>query len=327
MAAARGAVETELVLRSDPEALAMLGVSEDTPLLADILRWQGSVLRDQGKTDEAESLYHRSLRVAQDLDYLAGQSHAVNCLGVIAQRRGELKRAGQLFVAAQRMAEGCGDRKLAGMIQQNRGVIADISGDCEAALAHYHESLDAFEATNDERSMTLVLNNIGLLHFKLSRHPDARRCYDRALGLARSRGDLLSEGVIEENIAELELSRGDLSAASESIARALEIAILRQDPLRRASALKLLGVSLRLSGRAQESLDPLRGALAICANADDALLEAEVLVETGSALADTGDRGAARESLESALQVYKRIGATKQALRVEEIVANFAQPS
>jgi tetratricopeptide (TPR) repeat protein len=175
--------------------------------------------------------------------------------------------------------------------------------------------------------MTLVLNNLGLVQFKSGRLDDARSSYDRALTLARYRGDLLSEGVIEENNAELELSRGDLCAASESIARALEIAILRQDPLRRASALKLLGVSLRLSGRAQESLDPLRGALAICANADDALLEAEVLVETGSALADTGDRGAARESLESALQVYKRIGATKQALRVEEIVANFAQPS
>src|SRR4051812_878303 len=103
MAAARGATDAELVLRSDPESLALLGVDDDSPTLADVLRWQGSVLRDQGRTDEAESLYQRSLRIAQDLDYLAGQSHAVNCLGVIAQRRGEMKRAGQLFVAAQRM--------------------------------------------------------------------------------------------------------------------------------------------------------------------------------------------------------------------------------
>ena len=197
----------------------MLGVSEDSPILADVLRWQGSILRDQGKTDEAEALYQRSLRVAQDLDYLAGQSHAVNCLGVIAQRRGEMKRAGQLFLAAQRMADGCGDIKLAGLIQQNRGVIADISGDCEAALAHYMQSLRSFEATNDERSITLVLNNIGLLHFSFSSYSDARRCYDRALKLARTRGDLLSEGVIEENIAELEMSAG-ISAPRVSRSRA-----------------------------------------------------------------------------------------------------------
>src|SRR6476659_1485535 len=93
MAAARGTTDTEVVLRSDPESLTLLGVDKDSPLLADVLRWQGSVLRDQGKTDEAEELYQRSLRVAQDLAYLAGESHAVNCLGVIAQRRGEMKKA------------------------------------------------------------------------------------------------------------------------------------------------------------------------------------------------------------------------------------------
>src|SRR5690348_7123199 len=65
VAAARGAADVQLVLQSDPESLALLGVSEDSPLLADVLRWQGSILRDQGKTDEAETLYQRSLRVAQ----------------------------------------------------------------------------------------------------------------------------------------------------------------------------------------------------------------------------------------------------------------------
>ena len=313
LAAARGTADGDLVLRSDPESLALLGVDADSPIFADVLRWQGSILRDQGKTDEAEELYQRSLRVAQDLDYLAGQSHAVNCLGVIAQRRGEMHRAGQLFVAAQRMAEGCGDIKLAGLIQQNRGVIADIAGNCEEALAHYMDSLQSFEKTNDERSMTLVLNNIGLLHFKLSQYGDARRCYDRALVLARVRCDLLSEGVIEENIAELEMLRGDLSAASESIAKALEIAILRQDPVRRASALKLLGVSLRMMGRPKEALDPLRGALTMCSNADDKLLEAEVLYETGLALAAAGDQAEARDTWVAALEAFQRIGALTQA--------------
>jgi tetratricopeptide (TPR) repeat protein len=325
MAAARGTTDTDVVLRSDPESLALLGVDEESPILADVLRWQGSVLRDQGKTDEAEALYQQSLRVAQHLDYLAGQSHAVNCLGVIAQRRGEIARAGQLFIAAQRMAEGCGDIKLAGLIEQNRGVIADIAGDCEKALEHYMGSLYSFERSNDERSMTLVLNNIGLLHFKLSRYSEARQCYDRALGLARRRCDLLSEGVIEENIAELEMLRGDVSAASESIARALEIAILRQDPLRRASALKLLGVSLRMTGRAEEALDPLRGALTICENADDKLLEAELLYETGLAYDATGAHGDARENWKAALRAFQRIGALAQAQWVQDAIAGLTE--
>jgi tetratricopeptide (TPR) repeat protein len=318
MAAAQGAAADDLVLRSDREGLALLGVDDECPLMADVLRWQGSVLRDRGQTGEAELLYKRSLEVAQRIDYLVGQSHAVNCLGAVAQRRGELRRANQLFQAAQRMADGCGDRQLSGLIQQNRGVVADIAGNTEAALAHYTESLRSFESTKDTRAMTLVLNNLGLLHFKTGRYAEARSSYDRASTLARYRGDLLSEGVIEENVAELEMKRGDLSAASESIARALEIAALRQDPLRRAAGLKLLGVSLRLGGRPKDAIEPLRTAFALSEGAEDALLSGEILYECGLALAEAGDRARARESWLRAQSLFERIGAAACCERVRD---------
>ena len=317
MAATRGARGRDVVLRSDAEGLALLGVTEDTPLLADVLRWQGSVLRERGQTAEAEELYNRSLKVAQDHDYLAGQSHAVNCLGAIAQRRGEMHRAKQLFQAAHRMAEGCGDLQLAGMIQQNRGVVDDISGDFESAAAHYRSSLKAFETTKDTRSMTLVLNNLGLLQFRTGRYDEARKSYDQALSIARTRGDLLSEGVIEQNVAELEMQRGDLSAANESIARALEIASLRQDSLRRAAGLKLLGACLRLGGCGKDAIEPLTGALALSEAGEDVLLSGEILFECGMAHKECGDTAAARDCWERARVAFERIGAAAMLERTQ----------
>ena len=41
MAAARGTADGELVLRSDAEGLALLGVTDDSPVLADVLRGAG----------------------------------------------------------------------------------------------------------------------------------------------------------------------------------------------------------------------------------------------------------------------------------------------
>ena len=107
--------------------------------------------------------------------------------------------------------------------------------------------------------------------------------------------------------------------------RALEIAILRQDPLRRAAALKLLGTSLRLSGRSREALEPIRGALQICANASDALLEAELLHEAGVAHAECGDHAAAREMWTTALSAFERIGAQVQAQRVRSVMESQPQ--
>jgi tetratricopeptide (TPR) repeat protein len=320
-AAARGSAGKDLVLGSDPDSLALLGVAEESTLQVDVLRWQGSVLRERGQTAEAEALYTRSLKLAQNLDYLAGQAHAVNVLGAISQRRGELQRAAQLFQAAQRMADGCGDNQLGGMIRQNRGIVADISGDLDAALGHYAESLRAFEAANDSRSMTLVLNNLGLLQVKTGRFTEARLSYDRALKLARERGDLLCEGVIEENAAELEMLRGDISAACESITRALEIAALRSDPLRRAAGLKLLGVSMRLSARPKDAIDPLTTALVLSREGEDALLSGEILYEIGLAHSCANDMVAAREAWNEALRLFERIGATLMVNRVRDALS------
>src|ERR1041385_1266611 len=161
MAAGFGSTADDLILRSDPESLALLGASDDSPLLADVLRWQGSVIRDRGQTTDAERLYEQSLEVARRLHYEAGQSHAINCLGIIAQRRGDLVAASKFFHDAQRIAEICGEGRLAGMIQQNLGVISDILGNRDAAFSYYYASLNAFESTHDTQAMTLVLNNLG----------------------------------------------------------------------------------------------------------------------------------------------------------------------
>jgi tetratricopeptide (TPR) repeat protein len=316
MAAGFGSAPGDLILRSDRESLAILGGEEDSPLLADILRWQGSVVRDRGQTTEAETLYGRSLDAAKRLKYETGQAQALNCLGSVAQRRGDLAAASDFFLQAQRIAETTGEGRLAGMIQQNLGVVADIQGDSERAFSYYYASLHAFESTHDTQAMTLVLNNLGILLFKIGRLAEARSSYDRALTLARYRGDLLSEGVIEANVAELEMKRGNLEAAAPSIDRALEVAELRQDKLRRAAALKLRGVLLRLGGKPNESLEQLRTAMTLSAVTEDALLGGEIMYESGLALAATGDLKAARQSWAAALDAFERIGAADWIERV-----------
>jgi tetratricopeptide (TPR) repeat protein len=326
MAAGFGSTADDLILRSDRESLALLGADEDSPLLADVLRWQGSVVRDRGQTTDAESLYKRSFEVANRLQYEAGQAHALNCLGSVAQRRGDLVAANLYFNQARDIAERCGEGRLAGMIQQNLGVVADIAGDSEAAFSHYFASLHAFEATHDSHAMTLVLNNLGVVQMKTGRLDEARSSFDRALTLARYRGDLMSEGVIEENIADIEIRRGRTDAATPSIDRALEIAELRQDRGRRASGLKFRGMSLRASGRAAEALDPLRTAMALSAVSEDALLGGEIMYECGLALADLNRHTEARQSFLAALDAFERIGANGWIERVRGSLEEPGRP-
>ena len=88
--------------RGDPQAalelfdraLALLESDPPEPLLADVLRWKGTIHRDRGETYAAQQLYERSLEVAAACGSESARGHALNCLGIIDQRRGDLELFG-----------------------------------------------------------------------------------------------------------------------------------------------------------------------------------------------------------------------------------------
>jgi tetratricopeptide (TPR) repeat protein len=298
------------------DALTLVGTDEASPFVADVLRWQATVLRDRGRTSEAEPLYTRSLELSIKLGYDAGHAHALNFLGSLAARRGDVTRAANMMTDALELAERCREKRLVGMIQQNLGILADMRGNPAAAMAHYRVSLRTFESANDLQLVCWVLTNLGYLHVKEGRYDEAHDALTRALGIARARGDLMTEAVVEENLAELFLVRGDVADAYAPIERAYAIADQRNDDLRRGAALKLRGAFERLSGRPEQATDALRHALTLSAVSEDALLGAEILYQFGLALAAEGDEKHARTAWSSALDAFERIAARQWVARV-----------
>ena len=319
----------DAALEWDRQAIQLLSSAEETPLLADVLRWQGSVLMNRGQTADAEPLYRRSLELSESLGYDGGRAHGLNCLALVSQRRGDLPTAIALYNDAAAMAERCDDQRLLGMIQQNLGILADMRGERTRARVHYWWSLHLFEATNDAEGMTWVLNNLGLVDVADGKFDLAEREYDRSLALARERGDLLAEGVVEENRADLRIQRGELNDALRSISRALAIAEQRGDAARRAAALKLRAICERRREDVSMAIDTLRLAAKFGARADDAMLRAEILFALGEALAASSDVRGARDVWSRALDVFERVGAKAWITRVRARlgVADSDEPS
>jgi tetratricopeptide (TPR) repeat protein len=306
----------ETALKSIRDAFVLLGDDTDAPVAADLLRWQGSILRERGQTSAAEPLYRQSLEMARRIAYDAGTAHALNCLAALAQRRGNINGAAHLVTDALALAEQCGDRRLIGMLQQNLGMFADIRGNAPAALGHYSVGLRTLEAENDAEQLPRLLNNLGVLYGKEGRHDDAREAFRRASSIARMCGDLACEGVIEESRAEFELVCDAVDEAYDPLTRAYDIANQRGDDLGRAAALKLRGAYERLCGRPGQAADTLRYALTLSAVAEDALLGAETLYQFGLALYAAGQRNEARASWHAALDAFERIAARDWVSRV-----------
>ena len=168
--------------------------------------------------------------------------------------------------------------------------------------------------------MLWVLINFGVMLGRRGKPDEAERLIARSLSIARARGDVYSEGVLQENRAELLLMRGELDDASAAIGRALEVATLRRDDVRTAGALKLRGAYERLRGWPDAAANTLRHGLTLAAIGEDALLGAELLHQFGLALHGGGNDPLAREVWAAALDAFERIGAREWVDHVRSCV-------
>jgi len=166
-------------------AISLLPESEPSPLRVDVLRWLGTTRRELGQTAAAEFHYQESCALARQLGYEAGEAHALNCLAIIIQRRGDVEGAQGLYRQAARRANSAGEHRLAGMVEQNLGVLANIQGDLDGALVRYRASLRQFEEGEFHEGMSWVLNNLGMLHTDLEKYQEAEQYFLRALEIAR----------------------------------------------------------------------------------------------------------------------------------------------
>ncbi|MEM7417941.1 MAG: tetratricopeptide repeat protein [Gemmatimonadota bacterium] len=307
-------------------AAARLRESEDTRTLADVVRWMGTVRREQGDTTEAQALYTESLYVAEAIPYRAGEAHALNCLAIIAQRRGSIDEASGLYRRAARFARDGQETRLLGMIEQNLGVLANIRGDLDGALVRYRAALEAFELADDQQAASWVLNNLGMLHTDLSRFDEARTYFERGLAIAVDREDRMMQAACHLNLAESLLTQRMWVEARAACEEAIRISEDRGDRLRHAGALKFLGVIERESGDLAVAFGHHGDALVLAKEGEDTLLEAELMREIGLDHAADGDVSEARSSWTRSAELFQSIGASLDASSIADLLAGLPEP-
>src|SRR5258705_6804834 len=272
----RGA-DPDHALDACDHALGLLLPGGPSHALADVLRWKGSVLRDRGNHGAASDLYAQSLTVADKVVYPGGRAHALNCIGTIAQFRGDLGSAERSYGEAARLAHRLGDRRLSGMVQQNLGIVADMQGRTDEAVAHFRLALASFEIEEQRDAALWVLNNLGVLYTREGAYVRAGDVLARALSLALALKDVASETFVEENRATLFLATGSIDKAEAAATRAFALAERRRDNTRRAAALRLLARIERQRGSDRHeahAIALLERALALCQPGDAARLPA-----------------------------------------------------
>jgi len=298
-------------------ALTLLARQRPSAQQADLLRWKGTLLRELGQLSAADPVYAKSLDMSRRLPYAGGIANALNCQGIVAQRRGNGKLARRLFSEAALNAVHAGERRLFSIIEQNLGALAMVQGDLKDAGARFRVSLRGFHDAHDDEGACWVLVNLARLHSLAGEPDEAERASDEALAVARRAGLSALEGIVELSRVEPLLARGRAAEAEEACRRGLAMAERRGDRAHRAEALRLLALLARGRGELERAARALDEARALARESEDALLAAEVERDAGDVWLLRGEPAAARLAWQLALDRFRGMGAAREAGAVE----------
>lgn len=276
---AEAAGHRELARRRYESALYLLRGAEQAAEASIILRRIGRLYFDDGDFAAGVDCLTAALATAEALGDRGLVAYANNVLAVGHTQRGMLEEAAQLYAAASRAARDANDIKLAAMVDQNLGIIANMRGDLPLALRHYDASLAAYRQLGLDDFIGKLLANMGLAYTRMEQWDDAERIYQEALACCAACGDVSTALMIEGNRAETQIARRRFDDARLVSERVLRRAYALNDARAVAEAQKHLGVIARETGSLEKSDNYLREALVSATAREDLLLAAEVARE------------------------------------------------
>lgn len=256
---------------------------------------------------DAHRLGEEALAAAQATGESALVAEALNTLGVMCIREGDLAGARMKFLRA--LDSGADDAALRARIERNLGVIANIQGELEEAQERYLRSLEFSRAADDETGCAHAYHNLGMVCADRDRLEEAEAYFQRSLDYAEAVGDVRLRGHCLVNRADLHLVRQRFEAAREDAEAALAVFDQMGARDHKASAYRVIGVVYRETGKLALAESRLRSAIELSRAATSVLTEAESTRELAVLFQAQGRNQEALIALNGAHGLFARLDA------------------
>src|SRR5881296_494392 len=302
-------------------AIAAAEFAEEQAVLAEALRRLAVVRHHRGESAEARELCRRSHAVARRAGngMLAGE--ALNTLGGIDLEKDAVAQARQHFLRALEL--GGQSRELRARVEQNLGIVANIQGDVDEALARYGRSLEAYRASNDEHGCAIAYHNLGMASADRQQFDEAERFFRQSYEIAERAGDAYLQGLCLGNRAKVHLARGQCDDARFDAEAALAVFDQLGVESAKADAYRVLGMVYRETGRPALAEGRFRSAIELAVSAGAVLNEAEASRELALLYQAMGRNQDALALLNAAHRLFGRLDARVDLVHVGGKVAEL----
>lgn len=143
----------------------------------------GKVALASGDYEEAERQFREALGLYRAVGDKQGIEWILNLMGDIAVFRNDPNEAQRCYDEAAATQEDSETHPVRGWRLFRRGVLAQMRGETEEALALLGRSLDFFQKSDDDHGYSAALSQMGKVHFERKEFQEAEKCLKRALFL------------------------------------------------------------------------------------------------------------------------------------------------
>jgi putative nucleotidyltransferase with HDIG domain len=314
-----------------PEAIdcyqAAIAVAEqggEHAVLAEALRRLAVLRHHRNDSAQARSLCRRSYEVARAMGDDLLTAEALNSLGCFDLAAGSLGDARQAFLQALEL--GGERRDLCARVERNLGVLANIHGDLDEALARYSRSLEAAQSAGDEQGCALAYHNLGMVSADLEQWDEADRYFRRSYAIAERTGDLHLQGLcLVNHAAKVHVARQRFVDGQQNAEKALAIFDGLGARDEQSGAYRVIGIVYRETGHAAPAESRLRSAIDLAVAVGSVSNEAEASRELAVLYQTLGRSREALALLNAAHRLFRRLEARRDLVHVDGKVAELEE--
>jgi tetratricopeptide (TPR) repeat protein len=237
-----------------------------------------------GEAAKAETEAQAALALAREAGDRKWEGNALNLLGVLAHRRGEFGVAAERWREALKVRREIGDRRGEASSLQGLASIMPMVGEGEKTFDMMNDALGISREIGDRRVECVILNNLANALVDAQRVEEGLERFEEAIRISKELGAATQEAYQLCNMGNAYSILGQVDRAKGCFERALGLF---------------------------KALDNPNGELAT------RILLAEVLVAFG-------DHGPAREHLDAAIAIARRVGAKGKVVAAERALAALA---
>lgn len=266
----------------------------------------------RNNTDSAFKYFNASFRVSEKSGNVKQASITLNNIGNLFKEEGEYNKALEYYRQSLLLCEKTGDKRQQGVTLGNIGNIFNEQGDCLKAIDYFMLSLEISKTIKDKRQEAITLNKLGALYFEQKDTEKAIDFFNKSLDLSYETGDISQTSYVLNNLGQTFLDKREFDKAEECYNKSLKIIRSTGDRYQEALVLSNIG-SLYLEKKLfQKAIDCFNSSLTINRDINYKREISSNLIYLGSVYQALKQEDKAAGFFKQALDIAREIGVVEQ---------------